>query len=104
MFEIILRWIEHAKSERSVNFSELFRHVRLTCLSRDYLVSDVVTNDLLKENKDCLESVNDALKWIDRPTESDIPRPHSPRRALERDCIVVAACRSRGPAVTRCRC
>ena len=52
VFEIILRWIEHAKSERSVNFSELFRHVRLTCLSRDFLVSDVVTNDLLKENKE----------------------------------------------------
>ena len=35
VFEVILIWIEHAKSERSEKFGELFRHVRLTCVSRD---------------------------------------------------------------------
>ena len=35
VFEIILKWIDHDKSERSGKFSELFSHVRLTCVSRD---------------------------------------------------------------------
>ena len=61
VFEIILRWIDHDKSERSGIFSELFTHVRLTCISRDYLLSHVVTNDLVKENTDCLDSVTGAL-------------------------------------------
>ena len=50
VFETILRWIDHDKSERSGKFSELFSHVRLTCVSRDYLLSHVVTNDLVREN------------------------------------------------------
>lgn len=92
VFEIILRWIEHAKSERTVKFSDLFRHVRLTCISRDFLVSDVVTNELVKENEECMTRVTDALQWIDRPTDCNIPRPHPARKALETDVIVVTAC------------
>ncbi|XP_078369061.1 kelch-like protein 11 [Oculina patagonica] len=91
VFEIIIGWIEHSKSERSIKFSDLFRHVRLTCISRDFLVSDVVTNDLVKENQECMTRVTDALQWIDRPTDSNVPRPHPPRKALERDVIVVTA-------------
>ncbi|XP_078375818.1 kelch-like protein 11 [Oculina patagonica] len=68
VFETILRWIDHHKSERSVKFGELFRYVRLTNISRDFLLSDVVTNDLVKENEDCLDRVTGALNWIDRST------------------------------------
>jgi len=34
VFKIILRWINHNESERNVKFSDLFRHVRLTFVSR----------------------------------------------------------------------
>ena len=83
VLEIILKWIDHDKSKRSGRkFSELFTHVRLTCLSRDHLISHVATNDLVKENADCLDSVTGALEWLDRrPTDCDVPRPHSPRKA-----------------------
>ena len=87
VFEIILRWIAHDKSERSGIFSELFTHVRLTCVSRDYLLSHVVSNDLVKENTDCLDSVTGALEWLDRPTDS---RPHLPRKALTINVIVIS--------------
>ncbi len=97
VFEIILGWIEHSKSERSIKFSDLFRHVRLTCISRDLLVSDVVTNDIVKENEECMAMVTDALQWIDRPTDSNISRPHPPRKALSRDVIVVTACDENRP-------
>ena len=89
VFEIILRWIDHDKSERSGKFSELFSHVRLTCVSRDYLLSHVVTNDLVKQNAECFDSVTGALEWLDRPTDGDVPRPHPPRKALTVNVIVV---------------
>ena len=95
VLEIILKWIDHDKRERSGKFSELFTHVRLTCVSRDYLLSHVVTNDLVKENANCLHSVTGALEWLDRPTDRDVPRPHSPRKALTLNVIVIAECRGK---------
>jgi len=57
VFKILLRWVNQGKSQRGVKFGELFRHVRLTCMSRDFLVTDVVTNDLVNDNRNCLDSV-----------------------------------------------
>ena len=82
VFKIILRWIDYNKTERRAILGELFRHVRLTCVSRDVLLSDVVTNELVKENKDCHDGVVAALAWIDQTSSCDMPRPHSPRKAL----------------------
>ena len=46
----------------------------------------------MKEDEECLESVYLALQWYDRSTDCDIPRPHPPRKTLERDVIVVTVC------------
>ena len=89
VFELVLRWINQDESQRRVKFRDLFRHVRLTCVSRDFLASNLVTNNLVKEDEECLKSVFLALQWLDRSTDCDIPRPHPPRRALETDVIVV---------------
>ena len=53
-----------------------------------------MTNDLVKENTDCLDSVTGALEWLDRPTDldCDVPRPHPPRKALTINVIVIADC------------
>ena len=53
VFMIVLKWIERNESERRASFEQLFRHVRLAFLSRDFLI-DVVTNELVEENSDCL--------------------------------------------------
>ena len=66
--------------------------MRLTCVSRDYLLSHVVTNDLVHENADCLDSVTDVLEWLDGPTDCDVLRPHPPRKALTINVIVIADC------------
>ena len=92
VFELVLRWIDHDKSQRRVQFRDLFRHVRLSCISRDFIAGSVVTTDLVKEDEECLESVFLALQWYDRSADCDVPRPHPPRRALERDVIVVTVC------------
>ena len=90
VFELVLRWID--QGQRRVKFRDLFRHVRLTCISRDFLASNVVTHDLVKEDEECLEGALLALQWHDRSTDCVIPRPHPPRKALERDVIVVTVC------------
>ena len=65
VFKIILAWIDHDKDKRKKYFAELFRQVRLVYVSRDFLSSDVVTNDLVKENKDCLDLVKEAIGSVD---------------------------------------
>ena len=88
VFEIILKWVEHSKSERKAAFEELFRHVRLSFLSRDCL-EDVVTNELVRENFACVKLVMDAtVKMATFASEEDLPR--SPRKGLE--TRVILAC------------
>ena len=65
VFNFILSWIDHDKVKRKKYFAQLFRHVRLVYVSRDFLNSDIVTNDLVVDNEDCLKRVKDALRVID---------------------------------------
>ena len=54
VFEIILRWTGYKIGEGNKYFADLFREVRLNHVSRDFLLSGVVTNDLVNDNKPCL--------------------------------------------------
>ena len=85
VFKIVLKWIEQDKSERKASFKQLFRHVRLVFLSRDFL-NDVVTNELVRENFDCLKLISDAVKLTSFTCEGDLPQ--SPRKGLETRAIV----------------
>ncbi|XP_078353487.1 kelch-like protein 11 [Oculina patagonica] len=85
VFRIILTWIEQDKSNRKAAFEELFRHVQLVFLSRDYLI-DVVTNEFVRENSDCLKLALDAIKLTSFTSEND--RPQTPRKGLETHVIV----------------
>ena len=88
VYKIILKWVEHSKSERKAAFEELFRHVRLNFLSRDCL-EDVVTNELVRENFACVKLVMDAtVKMATFASEDDLPQ--SPRKGLE--TRVILAC------------
>ena len=88
VYKIILKWVEHSKSERKAAFEELFRHVRLSFLSRDCL-EDVVTNELVRENFACVKLVMDAtVKMATFASVEDLPR--SPRKGLE--TRVILAC------------
>ena len=85
VFKIVLKWIEQDKSERKKSFKQLFHHVRLPFLSRDFLI-DVVTNELVRENSDCLKLISDAVKLTSFTCEEDLPQ--SPRKGLETRAIV----------------
>ena len=62
IFKAIVRWIQHCKSERKGKFEELFRYVRLSFISRDYLLSDVLANDLVSGCSNCLKLAKDAAE------------------------------------------
>ena len=85
VFEIVLKWIKQNKSERKAWFEELFRHVRLAFLSRDFLI-DVVTNELVQENSECLKLISKAIQLPGLLIEENILQ--SPRKGLETRAIV----------------
>ena len=88
VFKIVLEWIEHGKSERKAFFEQLFRHVRLVLMSRDYLI-DVVTNELVQESFACLRLTSAALKGSSFSSEGDVLQ--TPRKGVELQSIVVCA-------------
>ena len=85
VFRIVLKWIEQDKSERKSSFKQLFRHVRLAFLSRDFLL-DVVTNELVVENSDCYKLMSKAINIPGFSSEENFPQ--SPRQGLETRAIV----------------
>ena len=85
VFRIILKWVEQDASNRKAAFEELFRHVQLVFLSRDYLL-DVVTNELVRENCGCLKLTIDAIKLTGFTSENDFLQ--SPRKGIETRAIV----------------
>ena len=85
VLKIVLKWIEEDKSKRKASFEQLFRHVRLTFLSRDVLFH-VVTNELVRENFGCLKLVSDAVKLTSFTCEADLSQ--SPRKGLDTRAIV----------------
>ena len=95
VFKIILDWVNHKKSERKTAFEELFGHVRLSFLSRDYL-EDVVTNELVRENSACVKLVMDAAMKMATFVDED-HLPQLPRKGQETRVIV-----ARGGMYTFC--
>ena len=89
VFKIILAWIDHDRNKRQQYFVELFRHVRLHFASRDFLSSDILINDLVKDNEICLNRVVGAINLIDSQNYSMLSI--SPRKSLETSAIVVTS-------------
>ena len=85
VFKIVLKWIEQNKSERKAWFEQLFRHVRLGSLSRDFLI-DIVTNELVVESGDCFKLISKAIKLTGFSSEEN--SAVSPRKGLETRAIV----------------
>ena len=92
VFKIILAWIDHDRNTRQKYFAELFRHVRLVFASRDFLSSEILKSDLVKDNESCLNRVVDAINVIDSQNFGNLCI--SPRKSLETSVIVVTSAAS----------
>lgn len=95
VFKTIEKWIARDKSKRTEKFKELFRHVRLTFVSRDYLSSCIAMNALVKEDAGCSDYVTQAINWLDgaRGVDCHFPWQQSPRKFQQTHVIV--ACRQK---------
>ena len=90
VFKGILNWVLQNRSERKGEFACLFREIRMTCVSRDFLFEELVKEELVKQNNECLVYVLDAVPWIVDPAKEDLPKP--PRKCLETQTDVILAC------------
>ncbi|XP_078346922.1 kelch-like protein 28 [Oculina patagonica] len=89
VFNIILAWIDHDKRKRKKYFPELFRQVRLVYVSRDFLCSNISTNDLVNDNEDRLALVEEAMRLIESRNYDNLPV--TPRKCLLVPVIVACS-------------
>ena len=85
VLKITQKWIEQNENDRKAKFEELFRDVRLVLVSREFLLVDIVTNQLVRDNYSCLTKVLDAIELISCASENAFK---SPRRRLKTHAIV----------------
>lgn len=86
VFKIILTWIEHDKDERKSYFANLFRQVRLVYVSRDFLCSEILSNDLVKSKKECLNLVMDSVERNNSKNHRNVSA--TPRKSQQTSFIV----------------
>ena len=86
VLKIIQKWTEQNESDRKAKFEELFRHVRLVLVSRDVLVVDVVTNQLVRDNYACWKRVLDTIAVVSFTSEDALMQ--APRKRLGTHAIV----------------
>ena len=63
VFESVVRWVTSDPEHRQECLAQLMEHVRLPLLSREYLVSRVETESLIKNNVACKDFLIEALKY-----------------------------------------
>ena len=80
IFKGIVKWVSHNKSEREGNFPELLHQVRLPFLSRDFLLDELVKDELITKNPVfCSNFVINAMKVVLSSSDS----PQQPRKCQE---------------------
>lgn len=94
VYEATLNWVKHDSKSRSIHFSRLFQHVRLTSVSKYYLHTNVGGEELVKVNRPCIEILLNAMKVVSlMPPESVAASPpFRPRKCLQQEVEVVIAC------------
>ena len=90
IFEGVVRWVLHNRSEREENFPKLLQQVRLSSVSHEYLFNELLNEELVKTNPDCVNFVMEYVKLnFNCRAESSI-KPA--RKCLERHENVIFVC------------
>ena len=64
VFEATIAWVRHEYPERRKYVYKLLRHVHLPLISRDFLMTTVDSEPLVRENPDCKELMLEACGQI----------------------------------------
>ena len=91
VFQAIVKWAEQKGSGEREKFFELFRHVRLIYLSRNYVLNDILPHPLITNEKACTAFVLDTIKHVSCGSEECF-FAQAPRNCLKtaEDCLVVS--------------
>ena len=90
IFEGILQWVLHNRSEREENFPKLLQQVRLSSVSHEYLFNELLNEELVKTNLDCVNFVMEYMKLIFNCKGETSIKPA--RKCLERNENVIFVC------------
>ena len=72
VFSGIVMWVSHNKSEREKHFPELLHQVRLPFVSHDFLLNELVNEELITENPEfCSNFVINAMKSVLNLTDGE---------------------------------
>ena len=72
VFSGIVMWVSHNKSEREKHFPELLHQVHLPFVSHDFLLNELVNEELITENPEfCSNFVINAMKSVLNPTDGE---------------------------------
>lgn len=60
VFQVVLRWYNHSPEERSKDFAEVLKYVRLPLISPYFLHDCVASLPVIRQSAECLEVVEEA--------------------------------------------
>ena len=82
IFQGIVKWVSHDKSEREKHFPGLLHQIRLSSISHDFVLNTLVKEELMTENPTfCLNFVVNAMKSV--LSSSDRGASQLPRKCQE---------------------
>ena len=64
VFKGIVKWVSYNRSEREGFFLDLLRHIRLRSIPHNFLLKDVVKEELVTRNNDCLNYLLGSMESI----------------------------------------
>ena len=90
IFKGIVRWVLHNRREREETFPKLLQQVRLSSVSHEYLVNELLNEELIKTNLDCVNFVMECVKLIFNCRAKSSLKPA--RKCLEKNESVIFVC------------
>ena len=90
VFEVVVKWMESNECQKQ-NFYELFRHIRCIYLPRVYLLNVALHDPFVKNNTDCSNCVQDAMKMV-FGGEEECYFAQPPRNCLKTHENAIVAC------------
>ena len=85
----IVKWVSYDKGEREAHFTELLHHICLQSIPGDFLLNEIVQEDLFSQNAEfALKFVLDAMK-LKSQNSTDAQVSHNYRKCLEKDGILL---------------
>ena len=69
VFQVIVKWMERNGGKKDERFFELFRHVRIVNLSRNFVFNVVLHHPLVTNSEECSSFLLDAMREASNGTE-----------------------------------